>query len=554
MITKKIKMSKKNLLILSTVVLIVIIAGIVILKSKNKIDYDFITAQKGVLIQEVNVSGRLKPRQGLDMGFETSGRVSRIFKEVGDQIYADERIIELDASQLYSQLNQAEASLAAEQSRFNELQSGTRPEELLAARTLASGLEKSLAEAKANQKTIQDKAVADLDNTYSSALSSLQKSVSYAKSSLYVLTDIQYNHFYSDSNIADAKRKAILSLLGAEDAGRWTNSSISSLSGGAFGQVQKAVLSKNQNDIDLAILNTEGALQDVKNALNLIPMDIDLTATEKTNLNTEKSNILTEISTIASKGQVILVQKSTNTYNLTVAEASVTSAQNSYNSALDQLALKEAGATPNQLLIQQSLVDAASAAVQNIKSQLAKTVIFSPINGVVTKLEVEVGESVSPSLVVLSLMSASEFEIESRVAEVDIAKIKVGNSADVTLDAYGSDVVFKAKVVKVDPAETIIEGLSTYKVTLQFIDKDDRLRSGMTADVDILTAEKQEVILIPQRAVFSENGDKLVRILKKGNKIETIHVTTGLKNSNGEIEIIEGLSEGDKVVTSIKEN
>lgn len=547
-------MSKKNLLILSTVVLIVIIAGIVILKSKNKIDYDFITAQKGVLIQEVNVSGRLKPRQGLDMGFETSGRVSRIFKEVGDQIYADERIIELDASQLYSQLNQAEASLAAEQSRFNELQSGTRPEELLAARTLASGLEKSLAEAKANQKTIQDKAVADLDNTYSSALSSLQKSVSYAKSSLYVLTDIQYNHFYSDSNIADAKRKAILSLLGAEDAGRWTNSSISSLSGGAFGQVQKAVLSKNQNDIDLAILNTEGALQDVKNALNLIPMDIDLTATEKTNLNTEKSNILTEISTIASKGQVILVQKSTNTYNLTVAEASVTSAQNSYNSALDQLALKEAGATPNQLLIQQSLVDAASAAVQNIKSQLAKTVIFSPINGVVTKLEVEVGESVSPSLVVLSLMSASEFEIESRVAEVDIAKIKVGNSADVTLDAYGSDVVFKAKVVKVDPAETIIEGLSTYKVTLQFIDKDDRLRSGMTADVDILTAEKQEVILIPQRAVFSENGDKLVRILKKGNKIETIHVTTGLKNSNGEIEIIEGLSEGDKVVTSIKEN
>jgi len=173
---------------------------------------------------------------------------------------------------------------------------------------------------------------------------------------------------------------------------------------------------------------------------------------------------------------------------------------------------------------------------------------------VVTKLEVEVGESVSPSLVVLSLMSASEFEIESRVAEVDIAKIKVGNSADVTLDAYGSDVVFKAKVVKVDPAETIIEGLSTYKVTLQFIDKDDRLRSGMTADVDILTAEKQEVILIPQRAVFSENGDKLVRILKKGNKIETIHVTTGLKNSNGEIEIIEGLSEGDKVVTSIKEN
>ncbi|MBU4350946.1 efflux RND transporter periplasmic adaptor subunit [Patescibacteria group bacterium] len=553
MIIKKIKMSKKNLLIASAVVLIVIV-GVVILKSRNKIGYDFVMAQKGTLIQEVNVSGRLKPRQGLDMGFETSGRVSRVLKRIGDQVFANEKIIELDASQLYSQLNQAEAGLAAEQSRFNELQSGTKPEELLAARTLASGLEKSLAEVKANRKAIQDKAVADLDNTYSSALASLQKSVSYAKSSLYTLTDIQYNHFYSNNTVADAKARAVLYLLGAADAGRWTNSSISSLSGGAFGQVQKAIASQVQADIDQALAETSFALQQVKTALDSLPVSDQLTSTEKANLSSEKTNVLAEISTVSSKEQTILVQKSTNIYNLAVAEASVTSAQNSYNSALDQLAIKEAGATQNQLLIQQSLVDAAFAAVQNIKSQLAKTMIFSPINGIVTKLEVEVGESVSPNMVVLSIMSASEFEIESRVAEVDIAKIKIGDSANVTLDAYGSDVVFKAKVVKVDPAETIIEGLSTYKVTLQFVDKDDRLRSGMTADIDILTAEKQEVILIPQRAVFTENGDKFVRILKKGNEVEAIKVKTGLRGSNGEIEIIEGLNEGDKVVTSIKEN
>ncbi|MCG2688073.1 efflux RND transporter periplasmic adaptor subunit [Candidatus Parcubacteria bacterium] len=553
MIIKKIKMSKKNLLIASAVVLIVIV-GVVILKSRNKIGYDFVMAQKGTLIQEVNVSGRLKPRQGLDMGFETSGRDSRVLKRIGDQVFANEKIIELDASQLYSQLNQAEAGLAAEQSRFNELQSGTKPEELLAARTLASGLEKSLAEVKANRKAIQDKAVADLDNTYSSALASLQKSVSYAKSSLYTLTDIQYNHFYSNNTVADAKARAVLYLLGAADAGRWTNSSISSLSGGAFGQVQKAIASQVQADIDQALAETSFALQQVKTALDSLPVSDQLTSTEKANLSSEKTNVLAEISTVSSKEQTILVQKSTNIYNLAVAEASVTSAQNSYNSALDQLAIKEAGATQNQLLIQQSLVDAAFAAVQNIKSQLAKTMIFSPINGIVTKLEVEVGESVSPNMVVLSIMSASEFEIESRVAEVDIAKIKIGDSANVTLDAYGSDVVFKAKVVKVDPAETIIEGLSTYKVTLQFVDKDDRLRSGMTADIDILTAEKQEVILIPQRAVFTENGDKFVRILKKGNEVEAIKVKTGLRGSNGEIEIIEGLNEGDKVVTSIKEN
>jgi len=191
--------------------------------------------------------------------------------------------------------------------------------------------------------------------------------------------------------------------------------------------------------------------------------------------------------------------------------------------------------------------------VQNIKTQLAKTVIFSPINSILTKMEIEVGENASLNVIIISLMSASEFEIEARVAEVDIAKIKINDSAKVTLDAYGSDIIFEAKVVKIDPAETIIEGLPTYKVTLQFIEKDDRLKSGMTADIDILTAQKQEVILIPQRAVISENGDKLVRVLENGNKVKKVIVKTGLRGSSGEIEIVEGLAEGDKVIISIKE-
>lgn len=544
------KISRKNLLIGGIAVLLIIIIGAVVFKSKNKSGYDFITAGKGTLVQEVSVSGRLKPRQGLDMGFETIGRVSRILKKIGDQVFIGERIIELDASQLYSQLNQAEANLAAEQSRLRELQAGTRPEELQAARTLVSGLEKSLAETIENRKATEDKATADLNNAYSSALASLQKSVSYAQDSLFTLTDIQYSHFYSNNDVADAKGVAVLSLLGGQNAGRWTNSAISGLSGGAFGRVRTAVASQSQADVDRALIETEAALQQVKTALDSLPVSSDLTSTEKTNLASEKTNILAEISTISGKEQAILVQKSTSAYNLAVAESSVTSARNSYNSALDQLNIKEAGATLEQLLIRQSLVDAASAAVQNIKSQTAKTVIFSPINGIVTKMEAEVGESVSPNTVVISLMSLAEFEIESRVAEVDIAKIKIGDSAKVNLDAYGSDVIFQASVARIDPAETIIEGLPTYKVTLQFIEKDDRLRSGMTADVDILTAEKQNVIFVPQRAVFSENGDKFVRILKKGNVVETIKVKTGLRGSIGEIEITEGLNEGDRIIVS----
>ena len=340
-------------------------AGLIFLKGKTGSDYIFVEAKKGTLFQEVSVSGRLKPSQSLDLGFEVSGKVSRIFKQVGDEAFAGQRIIELDSSQLLNQLAQAEANLEAENSRLEELKKGTRIEELEAARNNVLGLEKSLTEAKTNLKAIENKAVADLDNAYSSALTSLQKSVSSSKTSLFTLTDIQYSHYYSDNDLADAKARAILSLLGANGAGRWTNSAINSLSGGAFGQVQKAISDQSQDNIDLALSKTEEALQTVKDALNAAPIT-DLISTEKTNLSTEKSNILAEISTIASKKQAILVQKTTNDYNEALASSSVTTAGNALKTALDQLKLKEAGATLEQISIQEAIVKASKAALENI--------------------------------------------------------------------------------------------------------------------------------------------------------------------------------------------
>ena len=136
--------------------------------------------------------------------------------------------------------------------------------------------------------------------------------------------------------------------------------------------------------------------------------------------------------------------------------------------------------------------------------------------------------------------------------ETDIAKIEVGNKARLTLDAYGPDVVFRAQVITIDPAETIIEGVTTYKTTLEFDSEDERIRSSMTANLDILTDERQNVIAIPQRAVVTKNGEKLVRVVYD-SVIEEIQVKTGLIGRNGLVEITDGLNEGDKVVTFVDE-
>ena len=136
--------------------------------------------------------------------------------------------------------------------------------------------------------------------------------------------------------------------------------------------------------------------------------------------------------------------------------------------------------------------------------------------------------------------------------EADIAKVSVGNTSIVTLDAYGRDVVFEAKVVAIDPAETIVDGVATYKVTFQFIEDDERIKSGMTANIDITSDNRENVIAVPQRSIIRKNGDKFVRILD-GNNVKEIKVETGLYGSDGNIEIIRGINEGDKVITFIEE-
>jgi len=200
---------------------------------------------------------------------------------------------------------------------------------------------------------------------------------------------------------------------------------------------------------------------------------------------------------------------------------------------------------------EEAKVEEAEANVKSYEAELQKTIIFSPINATVTKQDAKVGEIISSGVSVISLISESKLEIETKIAEVDIAKIKVGNPAKVTLDAYGNDVIFEAVISKTDPAETVVEGVSTYKTTLQFKDKDDRIRSGMTANIDIETASRENVIAIPERAVISKDGIKIVRIPDKENKdtgFKEVEVKTGVKGSDGKIEITTGLKEGDEVV------
>ncbi len=105
----------------------------------------------------------------------------------------------------------------------------------------------------------------------------------------------------------------------------------------------------------------------------------------------------------------------------------------------------------------------------------------------------------------------------------------------------------------IDPAETVLEGVPTYKVTLAFVSPDSRIRPGMTANLEIHTHEADGVIEIPYRALTSTATSTTVRVVSlDGKTYSVVPVVTGLKGSDGTIEIVSGLNPGDKVVTYVK--
>jgi len=195
-----------------------------------------------------------------------------------------------------------------------------------------------------------------------------------------------------------------------------------------------------------------------------------------------------------------------------------------------------------------------AANVDAIRANLAKVTLRAPIAGVVTQQDARVGEIVGANTVLVSLIAPEAFQIKTQVAEADIAKVLVGNVATFTLDAYEDDVIFDAGVFSIDPAETVIEGVATYKTMLNIKNPDERIRAGMTANVEILTAEKSDVISIPARAVTLDNGNdrKYVKILNEDGTVSERDVETGLRGSEGFVEIVSGVDEGDQIITFIR--
>jgi HlyD family secretion protein len=452
--------------------------------------------ETGTLVARVFSAGNITPHQQATLSFAQNGVVAKIHVQVGDRVTKGQVLAELDTSDLALQVKNAEVNLTVAEHKL--------------AQTAAGPTEQAIASARARLAAAQ----ANYDKLAAGP---------------------------TQAELAAAKA-AVESAQAAYDAAIKAASATNSQIAAAQAALEKAQLTLEQAQAAYERVAWRPDISARPESKNLQTATIDY--------RQAKANLDALLATASSDAQVKVLQAKSqleqaksalaklqaSNYDLISAQAQVTQAQSDLETLL-------AGPDANAVAIAKDQVEQARIALEQAKLNLQKAQIIAPFDGTVTAVNLTVGQSASGGSI--QIADLSNLEIVVNLAEVDVPRVKLGQEAEITLDAL-PDLTLAGKVTGIWPAGIQSQGVVNYPVVVSVIDPPEDVKAGMTASVNIIVDKRENVLLVPNRALRSQGKQRFVTVLVEGQSI-TIPVTTGLSNETM-TEIIAGLREGDEVL------
>lgn len=456
---------------------------------------------RGSVEDSVAVSGSITSSNNANLAFPTSGIVSKIYFKEGDEVTVGEVIATLGAEGLVAERASALASLRLAQADKSELVSGVTTNEKNVTATTVAIAEADLDRIKSSQAVIVENAKRNLLNTTIAA-----KAISVNEDAAPPVISGTYN----------CNREGTYQLK------PYTSSyvsgysfTISGLESGTFNLSTKQPLPFGTCGL-YALFNS---MSQYSNSM----WEIEIPNTKSSNYTTNK-----------------------NAYDKAVSDA-----DNAIGAATQALALAKSkqvlqnSAPRNEALTRaEAKISQAEAQIAQIDSRSKDRTIIAPFSGILTTANILEGETAG-SAPVFSILSTDAFELVARIPEVDIVKIVTGQTADVVFDAMPQTQTH-ATVTYISPIPTQTNGVGYFEVKLLLNEQFDWIRSGLNADINIITKKKENVVVVPTLYIIKTPTGTFLDTLSDTKKI-AVPVQVLFTGNDGLSEV-SGIKEGTVIV------
>lgn len=538
-------------------------------------------AERGDLRQTVELNGEIVSDRDLKLQFPITGIIEKVSVKEGDKVRKGQLLATLRSSGLNADINSAAASVAQAKADLQNIQEGSRPEEITIAKSavanrkaaLASAQEsvyaasRTLLQAQEKLRTVESETQVNIQGSVDTVRSTVSSALAQLSTSTLSLRGI-----LSDTAVADVYVKNEASTYNAFELSISDLNSSIERAQSEFRTIKDytAAISALQNMRSLAE-NTSLLFDRVYNSVSFLPENPYFTIAKresvKSSIASQRTIVQGSLTSLDTSLQTLRNTPASIDTRIAAEKANVLSAENAkrraeidlenYKTAVQSeeanLALKLAGSRPGDIAAAKARLNQAYASLARAQDRYNDTVIRAPIDGVITKVNLKEGELLSTSFESespITMLGDAPYRIETYVPEIDVPKLQMSQSGTIILDAF-SDKEFAVRVTEVNPTSSVIDGVNKYRVMLDFVDPVDvnLVRIGMTGDVTIVTNQVRDVIYIPARAVRrNDEGFEVVDVQNAEGIITPVSVATGMEGEGGNIEVISGITEAQRIV------
>ena len=500
-----------------------------------------VTATRGDLTASISPTGQVYTAHTATLGFEvTKIELIELHVAAGQEVKQGEVLARIDPSPLERAVAQAEADLADAQEALQAVESPNSELDRLAAELAVTQAQTALELAKEALAELQDPDLPAAERAVRQAafgLESAKMGLTLARYSTTVgkaVRDAQYAVSWHERKLRD-----LVAQQGQGSAGQGTvgagSVGISQGPGPAAGQEETKTLEEQ-------IEEEEAALADAR---------VQLAAAQKaagTALDNAQYKVTRAEQDLADARERLADLKAGPTpLEISQAQNAVAAAEYDLAKAQQDQADLNAGPDTGQVQLAQSRVAAAQATLEEAQATLDSATLVAPFDGTVVSVGAEVGDEVSAGTPVIVIADLTELRVMASIDETEISQVEIGQDVTITFDAFAG-YTFQGKVLEVPLQGTVSQSIVTYQVpiSLEGIEGVD-VKSGMTANLTIVTGQVENALLIPALAVQQGDSGNVVMVDDgTGSAVET-PVEVGVSNGTY-TQVMRGLNEGDQVV------